>query len=640
MALQEAFTIGVVLTAKDLYSSVIHKAERDLKRLGKVSEEQAAKFESSLKRWRRVTEIGALMMATGGRIAASFDRARSEAAAFHQALQNVMSIIATRGLPTTQVEKYREAIKRTALEVSEKYGLAASEVLNESYNLVSGIDNVEDAIAGIEPAALLATAGLGTMQQSVRVLTSLANTYGKAWGDTLKPQEKMIKIANMLAGAVNMNYTVIPELSEALENVQGDAQMANQRLETLVAMLGMLANKGLKGAEAGTALRRVFVNLTDVQKDLGIAITDSEGNFRDFLDILKDLREKIAEGGLSPELLDKITKAFDIFGARAVKALLPTLDRLIEMRDQLGNVSTTLDENSYAVKMANQVLNGYEKQLAIIEERWRNLRIELSEHALPLHIWLKKAITDVVESMAGSKVSKTVAAWAFAVGDFLAQGSQAAGTIMTIVGAIKTWQIQSAINKALLASETASIEAQNAALSRNVALWRAARGLSALPPAKKPGLLATWLPRLGAVSVPLAIGGGLLWGAYSEYKRMRNLQEKQRERKLTEKEKKELTELELRRLEGSARPKPFNFPETTPAYQTGGYVSDTGLALLHKGEWVLPHWEPKRPIQIHIDAPIHIHYSGSIGPAMDIERQVHRALEKVFRRELRRAGIA
>jgi len=46
MAFQEAFTIGIVLSAKDYHSSILHKAERDLRNLRKISKETVKTFEA------------------------------------------------------------------------------------------------------------------------------------------------------------------------------------------------------------------------------------------------------------------------------------------------------------------------------------------------------------------------------------------------------------------------------------------------------------------------------------------------------------------------------------------------------------------------------------------------------------------
>ncbi len=678
MAFQEAITIGVVLTAKDLYTSAIHKAEREIRRLGRVSEKQARSFESSLRRYRRMAEVGIVAMMVGQRMSAAFRHAREEAAQFHQEMQNIMSILATRGLPTDQVQRYREEIERTAMSIAERYGISASQVLRESYNLVSGIEDVRDAIAAMEPAAALATAGLGDYGQAVRLLTGLANTYGKAWGDTLTPSEKMIRIANMMARAVNLNYTVIPELSEALENVHGDALMSGQSLSTLVALLGELANRGIKGSEAGNALRRAFVNLLDVQKRLGIRVTDSEGKFRDFLDVLQDLRERVERGGLSPQLLDKITKAFDIFGARAVKALLPTLDRLIELRNELEQSSTQLDRNSFVIRMADQVLRGYEKQIATIEERWRNLRIEMGSRVLPIHLQMKRLVLDLVGALEGLPGAEKILPWAFAIADLAGSTMTLLGTLVSLVSTIKLWQLTSALTKANLAAETAEITSQNAALTKNITLWGtrtgAATGMGA-------GWITRFLPLSLAFAAPVAMAAATYEHRKEQERQARALLRKAKAvGRLTPGERTRLatalgelqapgiiheaapylTETERRYIQTQRELKiasqrvPTESFTGMRAYQTGGYVAKTGPALLHEGEYVLPKWdlrvllrrrettEParrERPVRIEVKAPIHIH-SGAAIPPGQIEREVLRAIEKAWRTQWRRLGFA
>ncbi len=73
----------------------------------------------------------------------------------------------------------------------------------------------------------------------------------------------------------------------------------NVSIEESAAMLGILANRGMKGAEAGNSLNSVMVNLsgsTDKTRkifdELGIAIYDQQGNYIGFEATLEQLKTK------------------------------------------------------------------------------------------------------------------------------------------------------------------------------------------------------------------------------------------------------------------------------------------------------------------------------------------------------------
>src|SRR5690625_7443437 len=61
---------------------------------------------------------------------------------------------------------------------------------------------------------------------------------------------------------------------------------------------GLMANAGIKATQSGTALRTMFTNLANptdsVAKqmdELGISMTDSEGNMKSMDEVLRDIRE-------------------------------------------------------------------------------------------------------------------------------------------------------------------------------------------------------------------------------------------------------------------------------------------------------------------------------------------------------------
>ena len=65
------------------------------------------------------------------------------------------------------------------------------------------------------------------------------------------------------------------------------------------ALLGILANRGIKGSEAGVKLQSTLVNLTKqsgesakAMEAIGVSAYDSEGKFKGITNVLKEVHEK------------------------------------------------------------------------------------------------------------------------------------------------------------------------------------------------------------------------------------------------------------------------------------------------------------------------------------------------------------
>ena len=86
------------------------------------------------------------------------------------------------------------------------------------------------------------------------------------------------------------------QLMEAYIGVGGTMKNLNVPIEESATALGVLANRGIKGSEAGNALNAVMVNLTTgtgqagkMMQELGISAFDSQGNFIGLEETLKEL---------------------------------------------------------------------------------------------------------------------------------------------------------------------------------------------------------------------------------------------------------------------------------------------------------------------------------------------------------------
>lgn len=134
------------------------------------------------------------------------------------------------------------------------------------------------------------------------------------------------RISDVMALTASTSNTGLIDMFEAIKYAGPGFTAAGQSAETLSAAIGTLANAGIKGSMAGTALQAVFTQLSKADKvaalaDMGVAVSDAEGNFRNLYDIISDLEGALAGLG-EVERSGIINQIFDTRGGKAMNLLL------------------------------------------------------------------------------------------------------------------------------------------------------------------------------------------------------------------------------------------------------------------------------------------------------------------------------
>src|SRR5699024_353520 len=107
--------------------------------------------------------------------------------------------------------------------------------------------------------------------------------------------EEAGRMTDTLAAASSSTNTDVDQLGEALKYVGANAHAAGMDIEQTSAFLGILADNGLKGSQAGTTLNAMLRDLKAGAEDGAVAIGDqtvalydSNGEMRDMTDVMDD----------------------------------------------------------------------------------------------------------------------------------------------------------------------------------------------------------------------------------------------------------------------------------------------------------------------------------------------------------------
>lgn len=372
----------------------------------------AGKVENSLKQSFGMTEDGishlagmakkAAVMITGAfaaiKVGQFIGDAVSEYSEFEQSMANTAGIA---GATESEYEKLskaaREAGKATTFTASE-----AADALG--YMALAGWD-VETSTKALTPVLKLAEATQADLATTSDQVTDSMSAMGVGI-DELQEYLDVVVMTN------NKANTTSADLMDAMIGCGGAARASGMDFKETATALGILANNGVKGAEAGTALNSMLVRIStkDAAKaafnDLGVAVYDSAGNMRDMRQILIELNTAMA--GLTEE--EKNSYMAAIAGTNYYSKFGYLLDGVKEgadgaasawdaLADNLNNSSGALDT------MDARVTNTLKGAVARFGSAISDLKISMVEafgpHAIKIMDGLSNTIPKITENFVG-----------------------------------------------------------------------------------------------------------------------------------------------------------------------------------------------------------------------------------------------
>ena len=317
------------------------------------------------------TAVAAATTAVGGLAAASVKVGSNFESSMSQ-------VAAPMGLTTADIANGSEEFELLAQAAKDAGATTAfsasqaSEALN--YLALAGYD--AQTAADALPAVLnLAAAG----SMDLAYASDLATDAMAALGIEAS-NENLTRFGDEMAKAASKANTSVAQLGEAILTVGGTAKSLAGGTTELNAALGVLANRGIKGSEGGTALRNVILALsapTDKaaasMKSLGLEVYDASGNMRPLNEIFKDLNasmENMSEGEKT-QVLNEIFNKVDLKSAQAL---------LDGCGDEFDNLADAIANSGGAMQdMADTQLDNLKGDLTILQSGLEGLGIAAYE---------------------------------------------------------------------------------------------------------------------------------------------------------------------------------------------------------------------------------------------------------------------
>ncbi|MDU1264530.1 MAG: phage tail tape measure protein [Peptostreptococcus sp.] len=378
-----ARVIETVLKLRDEVSKNLKGAEKaihgytgKMMATGKTMRKTGANMESL---GRDILALNAPFIAVGG-------MALKTGMQFDKSMSQVKAVSGATGSEFTRLRDKAKGIGATASK-------SASDAANGMIYLSQAGYSVADTLKLANPLVKTAIAGNMDMAQSASLLADSMHSANIPIGDSTKYLDQVAKTANL-------SNTNISQLMEAWIGAGGSLRTANISMSQTNALLGILANAGIKGSEAGTSLSRIFMNLNatsseagKAMKKLGINVADSSGKMRSKIDVLKELKSKT----------DKMTEAernqyIQMIGGKQYANDLKIL------LDGMGGTFDTLTgkinhSNGALDKMAKTMADNLSGEIDGLKSTWEASLIHISDALVPLARDTIKGITKIVKSL-------------------------------------------------------------------------------------------------------------------------------------------------------------------------------------------------------------------------------------------------
>src|SRR5688572_16511060 len=254
-----------------------------------------------------------------------------------------------------------EALEKSALdlEASTRYTSKQVAELQAEYGRL-GFTTAE-ILAATEATLDLATATGEDLAKSADVAGSTVRGFGLSADETRR-------VVDVMAESFNRSALGLENFSEAMKYVAPIAAQANISVEETTALLGTLADAGIRGSQAGTSLRKI---MTDIGGESGT---------------LSERLQKLAAKGLTG------AEAMSEVGRTAYASLLVLVENTKKTDDLTKSLENAAGAGAAAAKIIGDDLEG---DITLLTSAYDGLILSFSEGSTTLRE-LTQALTNLL----------------------------------------------------------------------------------------------------------------------------------------------------------------------------------------------------------------------------------------------------
>lgn len=311
-----------------------------------------------------------------GIVASSVNTAMS----FEQQMQKVSAISGAAG------EELQDLTEK-AKEMGAKTKFSATESAQAFEYMAMAGWKTQDMMNGIEGIMNLASASGEDLASVSDIVTDALTAFGMQASESGR-------FADILASASSNSNTNVAMMGETFKYVAPVMGALKMSAEDTAVAIGLMANAGIKGSQAGTSLRSAMTNMAKPTKQmqkamdkLGLSMTDSKGNAKDLKTLMTELRYAFA--GLTET--EQVNYATTIFGKNAYAGMLAIINASEQDFNKLTSaVYSSSDGIGDAAEMSEVMLDSLSGQITILKSAWEGIQLKIADSVLPT---IKKVVS-------------------------------------------------------------------------------------------------------------------------------------------------------------------------------------------------------------------------------------------------------
>ena len=329
-----------------------------------------------------------------------------------------------------------QALRDKAREMGSKTKFSASESAEALQYMAMAGWKTGDMLDGLEGIMNLAAASGEDLATTSDIVTDALTAFGLTSKDSGH-------FADVLAAASSNANTNVSMMGETFTYCAPIAGALGFSVEDTATAIGLMANAGIKGSQAGTSLRTIMNNLSGevkiTGKNLGevtIQTSNADGSMRSLSDILADCRSAFSKLSES----EKAQAAETLVGKNAMSGFLALMNAgegdVNKLSDAIANCDGTTQ------RMADDMQNNLGGQLQILKSQLEEVGIQIGDALMPTVQKIVGKVQEWVEKFSnldqGTKeIIVKIGLVAAAIGPLLIIGGKVvsgAGVIIGVIG--------------------------------------------------------------------------------------------------------------------------------------------------------------------------------------------------------------
>lgn len=366
-------------------------------------------------------------------ITAGLVAATKSAVNFNSQIQAMGPLLTNGGTVTAKYKAQLDQLSQASLKWSKQYGISTTKINEGMSEMIKRGYTAKQAL-GAMPSVLNATKASGEDFNTVmNVSTSTLEQFGLKSNSTAGTLKNTARVTDALTYVANATASGFSDLGEAMTYVGPTAKSTGISLEETAAILGVMANQGIEGSVAGTALRGALTRLLKPSKQniegfkkLGINVEDFKKGTLTMPDIIDKIK-KHTKGWTQEQRSAAIAMAFGTEAQAGMNALINAgsdeLRKYTKGAEQAGGTTK---------KIADQLNNTDAAKFERFKASVQALGIEVGQKLLPALMPIVEKITDWVEAFGklDSSTQQTIVK--------LALFGAALGPVLSAVGRVGT----------------------------------------------------------------------------------------------------------------------------------------------------------------------------------------------------------